>query len=888
MNINQDPSKMGANFPKSSLGIKIPIIIIVSVAIVATALALILGLSLNKKKKSNPKIPLNDTIDSNDSNEPNVPNGPNVPDQGYEPDDDDDVGEYESLDYDKFEYKLSEPITPLTWNESYEQAKDFVSKLNLTEKVNLLFGTENMKMETLLFKEEELPYLCVGQIDSFKNDKVDFKGMCLQDGPAGVRFAKGNGISWQGSMNNAMTFDKKLIYEVGRAQGEENKEKGINVPLGPCANMMRNPKGGRVWEAYGDDPYYVGVCANEITKGIQDAGAMACIKHFVGNDQETYRKSSSSNMDMATLMDIYVEPFYRSIKDGEVGSIMAGYNAINNSYCYENKFILTDVLRGILGFKGFVMSDWWAIVSDDPITINSGVDMNMPGGYGYGPFEEERKYDYYGRNHSYWSKLEQYIKEGKVKEERIDEAATRIIAPMYKYNQMENYPEVNTFHPTNTKENKQLQRKVATESQVLLKNEDDILPLKTNKIKKIAVIGNDAMERDCLPDWLPQCQNETNSVINGHVPLGYGSGVTNFEYVVTPLEGIKNLAKEYDIEVVSSGKLNYIDEKINSTHNRHVDAQEDIDQGVKVANESDVAIVFAKASSGEEFVTLKQAIGDRKDLNLWYGANELIEKVAEVNDQVIVVINAPATVNLPWLDKVQAVIFSGFPGAESGNAVADIIFGKVNPSGHLPFVWGKEEDYPASIPLENLTVVNKTSGATYKDVYRYDGVDSHGSPDNEPGHEKEQFNYTEGLYIGQRWFNKNNKKAIYPFGHGLSYTTFEYSDLSCNMNKTGLTAKFKVKNTGKVKGKAVPMMFLTFPDSIGDYPKYIFKGFEKVELEPGETKTVEILADDHALSYFNVGKNDYVRVDDGTIKVSISDNADPSQAKLSTEIDSKY
>ena len=172
-------------------------------------------------------------------------------------------------------------------------------------------------------------------------------------------------------------------------------------------------------------------------------------------------------------------------------------------------------------------------------------------------------------------------------------------------------------------------------------------------------------------------------------------------------------------------------------------------------------------------------------------------------------------------------------------------------------------------------MVNKTSGATYKDVYRYDGVDSHGHPDNAPGHDREQYDYKEGLYIGQRWFNKNNKKAV-------------YSDLDVNMKKKGLTAKFKVKNTGKVKGKAVPMMFLTFPDSIGDYPKYIFKGFEKVEIEPGETKTVEILADDHALSYFNVGKNDYVRVDDGTIKVSISDNADPSQAKLSTEIDSKY
>ena len=218
--------------------------------------------------------------------------------------------------------------------------------------------------------------------------------MCLQDGPAGVRFARGNGISWQGSLNNAMTFDKKLMYEVGKAQGEENKEKGINVALAPCANMMRNPKGGRVWEAYGDDPYYTGVCAAQVVKGIQDAGAIACLKHFVANDQETYRKASSSNMDMKTLMDIYVEPFYRSIHEADLGSIMMSYNAINDSYCFEDKFILTDVLRGILDFKGFTMSDWWSITNDDPINFKCGLDMNMPGGFDYGPFEEGHEYDY--------------------------------------------------------------------------------------------------------------------------------------------------------------------------------------------------------------------------------------------------------------------------------------------------------------------------------------------------------------------------------------------------------------------------------------------------------------------------------------------------------------
>ena len=820
--VKQYPSKENADVespqPKSKL--KLIIIIAVGVVVVAVVLAVVLSLTLNKKKKK------------------------------------------------------------LSWDEAYEKAEKFISKLSRTERINLLFGTQNMKMETMLIEDEsELQYLCVGQIDPFKNKKVDFKGMCLQDGPAGVRFAKGTGISWQGSLNNAMTFDKQLMYEVGKAQGEENKEKGINVALAPCANMMRNPKGGRVWEAYGDDPYYVGVCASQITKGMQDAGTIACLKHFVANDQETYRKASSSNMDMQTLMDIYAEPFYRSIHEAEVASMMVAYNAINDTYCFESDFIMTKVLRDILGFRGFLMSDWWAITNYDPININSGLDMNMPGGKGYGPFEENRKYDYYGRSNSYWSYLEKDIEKGRVKESRINEAATRIIASMYKLDQMEDYPKVDIYHKTNTDERKKLQRKVATESQVLLKN-DGILPLKTEGIRSIAVIGNDAFERDCEPDWLPQCSNDTNAVINGHVPLGYGSGVTNFEYLVTPYKGIKKLAEENNIEVKVSGKLEYI----KNAEGKNINAKEDIAKGIEVAQSSDVAIVFAKATSGEEFVVLEQSIGDRKDLDLWYDANYLIGNITALGKKVIVVINAPATVNLPWFDNVNAVIFSGFPGAESGNAIADIIFGKVNPSGHLPFVWAEDKDYPGQIQnLEDLTIVEPITGKTYKDVYRYDTVDCHGAPDEEPGHDKEQINYEEGLYIGQRWFNKKNKPFKFPFGYGLSYTDFEFSDLATSINNDGLTAEFKIKNTGSIVGKAVAMMFLDFPDSIGDYPKNIFKGFEKVEIQPGETASVKIFADDHALSYFNVKENKYVRVK-GNIKVYISDNADPSKFKLNGEV----
>ena len=617
--------------------------------------------------------------------------------------------------------------------------------------------------------------------------------------------------------------------------------------------------------------------ASQITKGIQDAGVIACLKHFVGNDQETYRRASSSNMDMKTLMDIYAEPFYHSIHEANLGSIMSAYNAVNNSYCFENKYLLNNILRDILGFKGFVMSDWWAIINENPISINSGIDLNMPGGKKSGRFS--------GRENSYWTNLEKYIKENNVTEKRVNEAASRIIASMYKMDQMNNYPKINIYNPTNTTKRKQLQRKAATESQVLLKN-NGILPLKTDgNIKKIAIIGNDAFERECIPNFLYQCVNDTNEIFIGNVPIGYGSGITIFEYLITPLEGISNLAKEFNIDVVSSGKLNYIKEG-----EKIVDATEDIETGVEIAKNVDVAIIFVKAVSGEEgFAVGKQSIGDRKNLDLWYNANELIENIAEVNENVIVVINAPATVNLPWLEKVKGIIFSGFPGAETGNAIADILFGKVNPSGHLPFVWGKDEDYAGQIPnLENLTIINESTGETWKDIYRYDGIDCYANQDDIEGHDKEQYYYKEGLYIGQRWFNKENKSFLFPFGYGLSYTTFEYSDISLKMDEKGLTAEIKIKNTGDVGGKVVAMMFLTFPESIGDYPKYIFKGFEKIEIQPGQTKTLKILADEHSLSYFNVEKNKYVRIKEGKIKVYISDNGDPSQAKLSAEINANY
>ena len=260
------------------------------------------------------------------------------------------------------------------------------------------------------------------------------------------------------------------------------------------------------------------------------------------------------------------------------------------------------------------------------------------------------------------------------------------------------------------------------------------------------------MERDCpSDDYYFSCINDTNLVANGHIPVGYGTSSTTYNYLISPLQGIKEIAEEKNIEVKESGKLIYTDE-IKDGLTVHVGAQEDIDNGVEIAKNAEVAIVFVKADSGEIVTSLGNSIGDREDLNVWYKGNELIENVAEVNQNVIVVINAPSVVNVPWLDRVKAVLFSGFSGAEAGHAIADILFGNENPSGHLPYVWGKEDDYCTKVTLQNNEILS--NGKTYAEEYRYNGIDSVGLQDDRPGYDKEQYNYIEGLYVGQRWFNK--------------------------------------------------------------------------------------------------------------------------------------
>ena len=321
----------------------------------------------------------------------------------------------------------------ISWDKAYEMADKAMENLSNEEKFNLLFGEDNL----VSMREG----VCVGMI--VPNDKIEnFRGMCLQDGPAGVRISA-NTTSWQAQINTASTFNRTLWTEYGKAYGNEFKAKGINVALGPAMNILRTPVAGRIWESYSEDPYLSGEAATYIIKAIQSTGVIACAKHYVGNDQETNRKKSSSNIPEQALWEIYLEPFYRSVRDADVGSIMSSYNDVNGTLLAKNKRLLQEILKDKIGFKGFVMSDWWAIKDNEVINFNSGEDMNMPGGAYEG---SESK----GRDKSFWS--DYHTKVGSdITQDRLDDAVRRVLSTMYKFNQLDsNYPEINLDNPTIT------------------------------------------------------------------------------------------------------------------------------------------------------------------------------------------------------------------------------------------------------------------------------------------------------------------------------------------------------------------------------------------------------------------------------------------------------
>ncbi|KAI5860030.1 glycoside hydrolase family 3 protein [Durotheca rogersii] len=623
------------------------------------------------------------------------------------------------------------------WQDAYAKAKEFVSQLTLAEKVNLTTGVG--------WQGEQ----CVGQVGSIP--RLGLRSLCLQDSPLGIRLADYVSAFTSGQ-TVAASFDRGLMYRRGKAMGAEGRAKGIDVLLGPVAGPIgRVPAGGRNWEGFSPDPYLTGVGMAETIKGIQDAGVIACAKHFIGNEQEHFRQvgeaagygyniseTISSNIDDKTMHELYLWPFADAVRAG-VGSIMCSYNQVNNSYGCQNSKALNGLLKGELGFQGFVMSDWQAQHSG-AASAAAGLDMSMPGDV------------LFGTGLSFWgTNLTLAVLNGTVAQYRVDDMAMRIMAAYFKVGKtLENQIPINfdswtrdTHGPLHFAANQghqqvnwhidvrenhgDLIRELAAKSTVLLKNEG-ALPL--NKPKFLAVVGEDAGPSPIGPNG---CSDRGCN--RGTLAMGWGSGTADFPYLITPIDALQTKAIE-DHTRIEAILDNSATSSINSL----------------VAQDGATALVFVNADSGEGYISVDGNRGDRNNLTLWGNGDELIKQVSALCNNTIVIIHSVGpTLVTDWYDSpnVTAILWAGLPGQESGRAIVDVLYGRVNPAARSPFTWAAaREDYGADVLYE----LNNGNDAPQQD-------------------------FTEGVFIDYRALDRANIKPIFEFGFGLSYTKFKYSDI---------------------------------------------------------------------------------------------------------------
>ena len=625
-------------------------------------------------------------------------------------------------------------------------------------------------------------------------ERLGIHNMVLSDGPHGVRRQAGAGdqlglnpslpaICFPTAATIANSWDPKLGEEIGECLGEEAASQGVGVLLGPGLNIKRSPLCGRNFEYFSEDPYLAGKIAAGYIRGIQKNGVAACPKHFACNSQELRRMASDSVLDERTLREIYLTGFEIAVKEGKAKSLMSSYNRVNGTYANENYHLLQEILRDEWGFDGFVVSDWGG--SNEHIEgVRAGSHLEMPTTGGDSDLE-----------------LIQAVRSGKISEEiinrRVDEIldvilpVTKVVAPL------EGKPfDIDAHH--------KMAAKAAGESIVLLKNEGNILPLR--KGAKVAVIGEFAQKARYQ---------------------GAGSSVVNATKVDNTMDVIGN----FDLNVAGfepgyprSGKGN-------------PDMQA---KAVELAKKADIVLLYI----GLDEISESEGL-DRPHMKLPQSQIDLLESVAAVNPNVVAVMSAGSSVEMPWLPKCKALIHGYLCGQAGASSMLRAILGEINPSGKLA------ESYPLK----------------YEDV---------SSAPYFPAKQRTA-EYREGLFVGYRYFETANVPVLFPFGYGLSYTTFEYSDLKVSDKE----ATFTIKNTGKMDGAEVAQLYVSKLSSEVFRPAKELKGFQKVFLKAGGSKTVTIPLDDKAFRYFNVKTNQF-EVEGGDYQILIG--ASVADIKLSGSV----
>lgn len=631
-----------------------------------------------------------------------------------------------------------------------ERAAAVLAKMSMEEKICFLSGKNFW--ETVPFEHLGIP------------------SMEVADGPYGLRKQEGisDHMGWNKSRpavayvsgpGMASSWDKELIHEAGSYLGTEAKANGVDILLGPAINIVRTPLCGRNFEYYSEDPCLTGKIATAYIRGVQEQGVGTCIKHFAANNQEADREYIDARIDERTLREIYLAAFEEPVKEAKPWSVMTALNKVNGSYCSENAFLIDQVLRKEWGFEGFVMSDWNG-VNNRPRSIKAGLDLEMPCSHG---ISAER--------------IKEAVENGTITEEEINACVERLLSAVWR-------SEENRDADAKWEEPKHhaFVRRMARECMVLLKNQDDILPLAPEA--SVAVVGEFAVE--------PRFQMEGSALVNP----------TRFDI---PLEEIKSQCR---------GSVRYV--KGSSADEEEHKRQ--LAEARRVAGQVEAAIVMVGLPRGAE------AEGcDRKNLDLPRRFNELVEAVAEVQPNTVVVLSNGSPVAMPWAGKVKAILECFLGGQAMGGALADILFGSYNPCGKLPVT------FPKSL--------------AHTPAYF-----------NYPGHEGKVC-YDERVFVGYRYYDAKELEPLFPFGHGLSYTSFVYSDLRLDKETLTDTDELKVslfvKNTGKREGAEIVQIYVKNPEGEVLRPDKELRGFEKVFLRPGEQKCVEFTLSMRDFAYYD-------------------------------------
>lgn len=660
---------------------------------------------------------------------------------------------------------------------------------------------------------EEKASLCSGK-DWWNTKAIKRLGIPsirMSDGAHGIRKQIGDkffesvpSICFPTGSALAASWDRKLLEKVGSALGEECQAENISIILAPSINIKRSPLCGRNFEYYSEDPYLSSELAASYIKGVQSQGVGTSIKHYAMNNQEERRLTVDVKVDERTIREIYLANFEVAVKQSQPWTVMCAYNKVNGKYCSENKYLLTDILRKEWGFEGFVVSDWGA-VNERVDGLDAGLELEMPLSYGIGE-----------------KKIIEAIRSGKLKERILNRAVERLLKIIFKA--ADNKKKDATY---DRELHHQLAREVARECMVLLKNKDNILPIKREGI--LAVIGAFAKN--------PKYQ-------------GGGSSNVNPTRIENAYDEIKKIAGD-SIEILYTEGYRMDSDMMD---------RDLISEAIKKAKQSDIAVIFAGLPDKYESEGY-----DRENMNMPKNHTRLIEAIAEVNDNIVVVLSNGSPIEMPWISKVKAVLEGYLGGQAGGGAVADLLFGIANPSGKLA------ETFPQKL----------SHSSSYL---------------NYPG-EENTVEYREGLFVGYRYYDAKNIKPLFPFGYGLSYTSFKYSSISLDRKEMSdnevVNVTVKVKNTGKVKGKEVIQLYIRDVKSSVMKPDKELKGFTKVELEPGEEKEVTFSLGKRAFAYYNVEIGDwYVESGDFEILVGGSSKGmalkETISVKSSSTVKKKY